>query len=61
VDASWPSSPKLIDDDPDPDARAELTALLEAGDEAELRDRFSVRSRSGPPACAGACARARTG
>jgi phosphomannomutase len=30
-----------IDGDPDPSARAELEALLEAGDEAELRDRFA--------------------
>jgi phosphomannomutase len=42
VDASLAEQVRSwIDDDPDPDARAELSALLEAGDEAELRDRFS--------------------
>ena len=32
-----------IDDDPDPAARAELSALLAAGDAAALRDRFGAR------------------
>src|SRR5207253_9469121 len=31
-----------IDDDPDPGDRTELEALLRAGDEAELRDRFAT-------------------
>lgn len=30
-----------VADDPDPLTRAELTALLEAGDDAALADRFS--------------------
>ena len=48
--------------DPDPDTRAELQALLEAGDEAELARRFAGRlavrhgracgPRSGPARCA---------
>jgi phosphomannomutase len=36
-----------IEDDPDPRCRAELAALLEAGDEAELAGRFADRLRFG--------------
>jgi phosphomannomutase len=36
-----------IDDDPDPAARAELSALLASGDAAALRDRFGARLRFG--------------
>jgi phosphomannomutase len=41
-------------DDPDPDTQAELTALLAAGDEAELADRFRGRLEFGTAGLRGA-------
>jgi phosphomannomutase len=45
-----------IADDPDPSDREELRALLDAGDEAELRDRFAGRLTFGTAGLRGAVA-----
>ena len=46
--------------DPDPDTRAELQALLDAGDEAALTDRFDGRLQFGTAGLRGASARVRS-
>jgi phosphomannomutase len=45
---------KWLAEDPDPDTRAELSALLEAGDEAGLVDRFGTRLQFGTAGLRGA-------
>ena len=47
--------------DPDPSTRAELAALVEAGDGAEVRDRFQSPLKFGPQGFGGSSVLARRG
>ena len=48
------------DEDPDPETRAEVDALLAAGDEAALADRFGARLQFGTAGLRGEMGRAPT-